>query len=123
MQTPGQFSTANSNHRLDSVTRPLVERSQRIQAGSRSYDVQLTINHIDAASETLREAVGSRKALVVTTPTVAALYGNEIYHALYHHNDRASFLVLDCDEASKSLEQVTQSAGRRWKSASIEKVF
>jgi 3-dehydroquinate synthase len=49
----------------------------------------------------------SKKTLIVTTPTVSRLYGLELVERLRHNNDRISYLVLDCTEAKKAIDQAT----------------
>jgi 3-dehydroquinate synthetase len=92
MQTSGQFGT----------------RRHQIRAGSTSYDVQLTAGSVGTCCESLLAGIGGRKALIVTTPTVSTLYASEIFQRLCRRHDCISFLVLECNESTKSLELVAQ---------------
>src|SRR5438309_1434712 len=96
------------NHDLPSgVPGGLIQRTQRVKAGLKSYDVHLTVADLDACCRVLGPLIGSRKALIVTTPTVFRLYGEEIVSRLRHKSDAVSFMVLECTEAKKTIDQVT----------------
>ena len=58
------------------------------------------------AARALVEAVGGRRALVVCSPTVSRLYGEQLYRALRVENPNVALLVLQCSEAGKTVEQV-----------------
>ncbi len=97
---------ANVNGYLDADPNASVRRSLATQADRlRTYDVHMTANTLDACSQLLQDVIGSRQALVVTTPTVATRYAKEIWEQLQAHNQHVSFMVLDCNEATKSYDQ------------------
>ena len=50
--------------------------------------------------------MGERPVLVVTTPTVDLLYGRQVERACNLNGNHVGTLVLQCDEAEKSLGQV-----------------
>ena len=72
---------------------------------ARAYDVY-TAADVSSCCVLLKDLIESRTALVITTPTVAKLLGREIYNRLRSQNPSVSFMVLNCKEASKSIEQV-----------------
>jgi 2-epi-5-epi-valiolone synthase len=85
---------------------PIVQ-SHHIRADRlRTYDIYITLNTIDACCNILKELIGPRVALLVTTPTVSQLYSREIYQQLRCQNGRVSCMVLNCNEATKSIDQV-----------------
>jgi 3-dehydroquinate synthase len=61
---------------------------------------------LGAGAPALVQAVGGRRVLLVCSPTVARLYGQQLYHALRHENANAHYLVLDLSEANKTVDQV-----------------
>jgi 3-dehydroquinate synthase len=77
---------------------------------NRSYDVVLTRGLLDPASATPRlpDALGSRVALLVTTPTVMRLYGHRVAQALRDAGVDLHTLVLPCSERTKTVRQVTR---------------
>jgi len=78
-----------------------------VQARSqRSYSVQVIEGLCGQGFERLLEVIGHRRALLVTTPTVSKLYGNTLCRQLRHAGIDIPELILDCKEATKTLEQV-----------------
>jgi 3-dehydroquinate synthetase/predicted NBD/HSP70 family sugar kinase len=78
--------------------------ARKVQASSgRSYDVRFQDGLLDS-SEQLASLLGSRKALLVTTPTVATLYRSELERQLKILN--IPVLILACNERRKTLDQV-----------------
>jgi 3-dehydroquinate synthase len=78
----------------------------------RGYRVRICDSLLDPGTSTLAEALGERKVIVVTTPTVYRLYGPALRGAL-KSAPVAATIVLDVREETKSLqfvEQVCQEA-------------
>jgi len=72
----------------------------------RSYCVSLAPGiSVGKVSELIR-AIDGRKALLVTTPTVARLYANKIAGRLIESGVDLSMVVLECTERSKSFTEV-----------------
>lgn len=69
------------------------------------YRVSLSDSLLSPGSTGLQEAIGDRKALLITTPTVNRLYGAAMRGVLAKTNTVAT-LILDVSEASKSMELV-----------------
>jgi 3-dehydroquinate synthetase/predicted NBD/HSP70 family sugar kinase len=79
--------------------------ARRVQANcSRSYDVRFLDGFLDASEELLATLLGSRRALLVTTPTVAKLYRPRLDRQLKLLN--IPVLILACNERHKTLDQV-----------------
>lgn len=53
-----------------------------------------------------------RKVLVVTTPSVHERYGKQLIEASAGHLSEGDFLVMDCNEASKNLDEVNKVCAR-----------
>jgi 2-epi-5-epi-valiolone synthase len=80
-------------------------RLHHVHAGqARSYDVY-TAAKVSTCADLLADLIGPRSALVVTTPTVAKLFARDIYMGLRNRSEKASFMVLRCNEATKTVEQ------------------
>jgi 3-dehydroquinate synthetase len=73
---------------------------------AKSYCVGLCPGMSSGSISELASAVGSRKSLFVTTPTVARLYGNTIVNRLLESHIDVSMVVIPCSEESKVLSQV-----------------
>jgi 3-dehydroquinate synthetase len=71
-------------------------------AARSQYHVTLCDSLLHPANLTLQQAVGGRKALLITTPTVARLYGAAMRAAL----PDVPVVVLDVCEDSKSMQYV-----------------
>ena len=83
-----------------------IMRSYHVNAGkARAYNVS-TAADVSSCCALLEELIESRTALVITTPTVAKLLGRENYNRLRSQNPLVRLTVLNCNEASKSIEQV-----------------
>jgi 3-dehydroquinate synthase len=54
----------------------------------------------------LTQTLAGRRALVVCSPTVSRLYGEELYRSLLVENPDVQLLVLHCSETNKTVEQV-----------------
>jgi 3-dehydroquinate synthase len=67
---------------------------------------------LDPATPALAKVVGCRRALLVTTPTVARLYGDRLASQISAHGLDISILKLACTEQSKSLDLVSQVCAR-----------
>ena len=79
--------------------------ARRVQANcGRSYEVRLLEGFLDASEEPLKTLLGSRRALLVTTPTVAKLYRPRLNRQLKLLN--IPVLILECNERHKTLDQV-----------------
>ena len=70
-----------------------------------SYQVVFCNALLRSQTSALVEAIGDRKALLVTTPTVDRMYGSAIRAAL-EKTDTVSTLVLNVREETKSMELV-----------------
>jgi 3-dehydroquinate synthase len=82
----------------------------------RSYDVEIVHGLLDPTNETLARRLDGRRALVVTTPSVARLYGDRLREYIAHHRLDAGVLTLECSENEKSLRlvaRICQEAQRR----------
>ena len=89
------------------------ELTRRVSANRlREYSVSLVEDLVRSDYRHLREVVGSRRALVVTTPTVAELYGRAAFEALARGNAHVGLQVIACDEQSKSAEVVFEICRR-----------
>jgi 2-epi-5-epi-valiolone synthase len=72
----------------------------------RSYRVSVCAGISSGSVTALIDAVGSRKSLFVTTPTVARLYGTGIAKRLLESGVDVSMVVVECSEQSKILSEV-----------------
>ena len=72
----------------------------------RHYHVTLSENLLQTGIRQLAENIGSRQALIVTTPTVFRLYGSELQRELESVGCPAPMLVLKCTERSKTMGEV-----------------
>jgi 3-dehydroquinate synthase len=90
----------------------LVQRYQRVKAGLKSYEVHMTVADLDACSRVLAPMLASKRTLIVTTPTVSRLYGSDLVARLRRTNDDISYMVLECTEAKKAIDQVTSVCDR-----------
>jgi len=72
----------------------------------RSYRVGISAGVSNGNVSELIEAIGFRKALLVTTPTVARLYANEIAKRLLESGADVSMVIVACSEQSKILSEV-----------------
>ena len=98
-------SIASALFSSSSSTDLSVGRLQHVHsAQARSYDVYTAAN-LNACADLLTDLIGLRSALVVTTPTVEKLFAHEIYMRLRNRGLKASSMVLDCSEATKTVEQ------------------
>jgi len=69
----------------------------------RSYRVSLLPGISSGNIDVIASAVGSRRSLLVTTPTVARLYANGIVNCLQQTGSDMSMLILACSEQTKTL--------------------
>ena len=72
----------------------------------RSYRVHLTDDLLGKNLNALSKHLQGRRSLLVTTPTVAELYGLELQEKLKSLSIDVSCLTLDVDEETKSIENV-----------------
>jgi 3-dehydroquinate synthase len=94
-------------------TQVRVACARRVSADRlREYTVALVDDLIGSGYRHLRELVGSRGALVVTTPMVAALYGRSAFEALGRGNAHVGLLVIESSEDAKSTEAVLEICRR-----------
>src|SRR5262245_55363956 len=78
---------------------------RKVQASfGRSYNVRFLDNLFDSSENHLASLLNSRRALLVTTPTVARLYGPRLDEQLKSLN--IPVLTLACNERRKTLDQV-----------------
>lgn len=82
---------------------------KKVDAGRGAhYSVRLTPDLLgDGLSELAAHLLG-RKAMMITTPTVARLHGEALYGKLRDAGHDLSLLVLPCNEQNKTMETVTQ---------------
>ncbi len=74
----------------------------------RNYTVNLTENLLESGVQKLAECIGSRSGLLVTTPTVARLYGVELQRMLKSIGVSVPMVLVRCAEHSKTMRQVEQ---------------
>ena len=72
----------------------------------RHYRVTLNENLSQTGMRQLAENIGSRQALIVTTPTVSRLYGSALQRELELVGCSVPMLVLKCTERSKTMREV-----------------
>jgi 2-epi-5-epi-valiolone synthase len=72
----------------------------------RSYCVRLAPGISTGYVCELVQAIDGRRSLLVTTPTVARLYTNEIASRLIESGVDVSMVILECSEQSKTLAEV-----------------
>jgi 3-dehydroquinate synthetase len=72
----------------------------------RSYSVRLAPGISGGNVAELAQAIGARKSLLVTTPTVARLYANDVATRLIQSGLDVSVVILECTERSKTLLEV-----------------
>ncbi|EYF01007.1 sedoheptulose 7-phosphate cyclase [Chondromyces apiculatus] len=74
----------------------------------RSYDVQIAHRVLDPDNDALARRIGGRRALVVTTPSVARLHGEALQGYLARHAPDTDVVTLECSEDHKSLRLVAR---------------
>jgi 2-epi-5-epi-valiolone synthase len=74
----------------------------------KDYDVVFLEGLLNPSLPFFRDLLGGRRALLVTTPTVARLYGPGLIAQVEAHALDLSILELACTEQSKSLDLVSQ---------------
>src|SRR5258706_2464800 len=72
----------------------------------RDYTVSSSERLLEPSSSLLVDRLLDRRALVVTTPTVARLYGERLDALVSRHHLSVKTMVLPCSERGKSLERV-----------------
>lgn len=72
----------------------------------RHYQVALTENLFQNTLHKLAECIGSRATLLVTTPTVAELYGSTLQRELKLRGISVPMMLIRSSEISKTLSQV-----------------
>ena len=72
----------------------------------RRYEVSFSENLLGSSLYTLAERIGSRHALIVTTPTVAKIYGSTLQQGLRSNGLSVPMLVIRCSERRKTMRQV-----------------
>lgn len=72
----------------------------------RHYQVTFNENLLQTGIRPLAENIGSRQALIVTTPTVFRLYGSTLQRELESVGCSTNMLVLRCAERSKTMREV-----------------
>jgi 3-dehydroquinate synthetase len=81
----------------------------------RHYQVTLNENLLQTEIRRLAENIGSRQALIVTTPTVFRLYGSALQRELESVGHRAPLLVLKCTERRKTIREVEYITSRAYR--------
>lgn len=74
----------------------------------RSYRVSVCAELSNNSVRELADAIGSRKCLLISTPTVARFYANGIAKRLLESGSEVSVVVVECSEQSKRLSQVEE---------------
>jgi len=77
-----------------------------VASRERSYRVGVCEGLSNNSVLELIDAIGSRRCLFVTTPTVARLYANGIAKRLLESGTDVSMVVVECSEQSKILSEV-----------------
>ncbi len=85
---------------------PLIPCRKVIAESDRSYDVLMIENLFEVGGSILAPALSSRSGLIVTTPTVAGLYLERFVSLMRAAECEFPVLVLDCDEKTKTIDQV-----------------
>ncbi|MGH8069850.1 MAG: iron-containing alcohol dehydrogenase [Candidatus Entotheonellia bacterium] len=95
----------------------LTTRNARtVQARSqRSYDVHLVEGLLDRHLGLLCSLIGQRRAILITTPTVAKLYGQVLREQLRAAGVDIPELVRECTESTKTLPQVQRVCEEAYK--------
>jgi 3-dehydroquinate synthase len=71
-----------------------------VALGERSYAIHIGQGVLDEVGTVLAQLAGTRKALLVTQPAIAAAYGDRVLHSLRSQGFAAEmFEVLDAEEA------------------------
>lgn len=99
---------ARSCRALKPVNGVLTMRLSKTVAADRkkSYTVHLSSGISTNSVAELADVIGSRRSLLVTTPTVARLYASNIVEKLLKVGSDAGMLVIRCSEELKSLSEV-----------------
>lgn len=71
-----------------------------------SYDVYLSNKVLDPDNSLILDVIGNRQTLLVTTPTVASIYGESFERLAERGGLNLKTLVLECTEQNKSLNLV-----------------
>jgi 3-dehydroquinate synthase len=93
---------------------PRVRQGKRFEMrwnGHRSYDVVATHDLLRRAPGELSAAIGARRVLSVTTPTVDALHGRALQRHLRDAGVDADHFVVQLGEAHKTMESVLALCG------------
>lgn len=98
--------TVRSEVSLDTYSGHAVMHRRVSSAPRYSYDVILQ-SHIDQTVDTLAAQLAGRRTIVVTTPSVDKRYASLVRSPRLEPDVRG-VLVLDCNEATKSLARVEQ---------------
>jgi 3-dehydroquinate synthase len=86
-----------------------VDRVTSISADlQRSYEIFFADNLLETGLHALAQRIGPRRALIVTTPTVARTYGARLQAGLRSNGLLVPMLVVRCGERSKTMRQVEQ---------------
>ena len=73
---------------------------------ARSYSVSLCPGLASGNVNYLAKTIGRRKSLLITTPTVAALYANQMMRGLLQQGTDVTMVIVPCSEESKTLSEV-----------------
>ncbi|MCB1051037.1 MAG: ROK family protein [Acidobacteria bacterium] len=94
---------------MNTTTSAIFTRNATTQL-EKTYTVQLVDGLLNQCPNPLIQAIDNRPCLLVTTPTVANLYGNSLVNLLEQNDIRHHLLILECAEEAKSLGQVSRIA-------------
>jgi 3-dehydroquinate synthetase len=82
------------------------DRLIKAKCENKCYNIYISDLCQDSHFNHLKDYIGTTRAMIVTTPTVASLYANDIFARLKKCNRFISLLVLECTEDTKTFEQI-----------------
>ena len=98
-----------SNH---TVPNKLTNKHRIKTSQNKDYDIYFTTEVDDKYCDILKAILGDRQHLIVSTPTVAEIYTNNLLDTIGADHESKNYMVLDCSEKSKSTEKVLQVCER-----------
>jgi 3-dehydroquinate synthase len=80
------------------------KKAYKVRAESvKAFDVMLVDGLFDPQTHVIADLLRRRRSILVTTPTVARLYGDKLLGYVQGHGLDCSLMILTCGEASKDL--------------------
>lgn len=93
-----------------------LSRSRRVSVHrSSTYDICQYEGLLSKGGGPLVDRLRGQSGLLITTPTVAQLYGYELQNQLRREGVVFPLVVMNCREATKNLDQVEQLCEEAWK--------